>query len=1703
MSVSVNNAESGSVTLYSSDNGDETVEKKLFALYQKCLKGQYTDSDGACKPCTEGVRDDNMNQLHGCQACKDPKPCPVEGTSCRALALGEVSRGGWTCEKCPGGTYPLENKCEPCPTGTAREKEDESDKCTKCNADNINNLYTPNQGFSKGPHLYVNNNTCDACAAGEGLINGTCEVCPEGHYSRSGACQPCPGGSYSQGTGNSQCTPCEIGKSQNDVGSTSCEPCLASKGEYTNKEGSVECQIVELGFKVVSKDGDDDTDEEGIDQEECPAGSFGNKESSNWDCQLCQASDGLYQPNPQKNTCIKVSPGNYVIQTDGDGVGATETAACEIGKYRGEEDTPFTQCLPCDWNEGYFQDLKGQSSCKEVADGNFIVLTAQTDDVFLATSSDSCQVGTARSTASGEEFFNSENEKKYTECRQCNWIEGEWQEKAGQAKCDKVPEGSVVESITATSIKACENGAARSERFYNAEEEKRYTECKKCDWSQGQWTDKQGQLECQIVEEGFVVSDVNANSTKPCPAGTARSSTSNNECRQCNWIEGEWQEEAGQAKCDKVPEGSVVAGVEATAIKPCENGTARSESFYNAEEEKRYTECKKCDWREGQWTNEMGQLKCKDVMEGHVVESEEATSIKICEAGSARGDQFYYTGPRKFTECKPCENGFYQDVPGKSTCKEVTPGYKSNEYRTGIEPCPNGTREVGGVCQSCIPAAGEYQDKEGKNYCERIKPGYEAREKNEVPELCRPGTISKNYKCVPCNADMGEYQDFEGGSFCKAVNPGFELDVDEEGNPAVDKMPVKCKVGHFSKGSAKKCTPCDRDKKEYQNDEGATYCKICARGKVLLGAAVCEGLGCKEEKLFNLALREEEFVFSETAAGETLIIPCDATSTNNTADKIYRYCIFDEENYLARWDTPNYGACPTAKTEKLNQLKVQTDILKSKEKLASMNDTELANSMKSLSSGMEDIIKDEEVNGTKTEVKLTSRDVKDVAGTLDSIKSVIELPNTQTGSNNANMTEEEKKEMKEATTALKTTMAKTIDKVAASGEDTLKTVDNEEKASILKSVEALANSMEGDDEPIVTTTLAVRTISMSASSSKTNRSKSAGSGGESDVEEKSDAEEKIDADEEEDEGIPLPVPEGMEASEAPKLSLSMNASGASVAVFSEGAKDMFPDPTTAIDEDDVGEEVDDDGEPVKKNRTLNSAVVSLEFKNVKTVNFDLKIKSNTSLDKEFRGKKKFERTCTFLNITTTQWSSKGCKTTVIGDPLDGNVKCTCNHNTSFAVLLSISDIVDKSQETATLVMFCINMTFLLLTFFAIAPFKKYRKKRLVLLQTQLVLSLIVANTGFMCLNKVKNSKVTLDMYGYPDLSLNMPCYVGVIIVQYLFLVVMAWMTCCGYTLYGKIVEAVKTFGKTDRFYFHKAVVICWFLPALLPTSAFLTSHMMNSQDSRTGVEIPYIQTTPGKNKTDCWVANPWKWVSFMIPMYLCLIINCSVFGMIVRVLIRASKSGSSGTGLGKQIKGAVTIAVTVGVPWIVGVLTFEPIALVGQWLFIILTGLQGPVMFVVFVILQDEVLGTLLRPFGVEVPEILKSARSGTSARKTSAAFTSVLSREKPFDPATIDPVAAKQIAEQKKLEDEARNNVYSNEGAINESEGSGSTGSNALLVKCEADESLPVAQVPTPLPTPEKAEPDQDHLYYECTHFPYDPDAVSLASHYPDPVTD
>ena len=43
----------------------------------------------------------------------------------------------------------------------------------------------------------------------------------------------------------------------------------------------------------------------------------------------------------------------------------------------------------------------------------------------------------------------------------------------------------------------------------------------------------------------------------------------------------------------------------------------------------------------------------------------------------------------------------------------------------------------------------------------------------------------------------------------------------------------------------------------------------------------------------------------------------------------------------------------------------------------------------------------------------------------------------------------------------------------------------------------------------------------------------------------------------------------------------------------------------------------------------------------------------------------------------------------------------------------------------------------------------------------------------------------------------------------------------------------------------------------------------------------------------CWIGSPWKWVGFMIPIYLCILLNIVLFVMVARIIIKAGKQGSS------------------------------------------------------------------------------------------------------------------------------------------------------------------------------------------------------------------
>ncbi|XP_063678024.1 uncharacterized protein LOC134813996 [Bolinopsis microptera] len=381
--------------------------------------------------------------------------------------------------------------------------------------------------------------------------------------------------------------------------------------------------------------------------------------------------------------------------------------------------------------------------------------------------------------------------------------------------------------------------------------------------------------------------------------------------------------------------------------------------------------------------------------------------------------------------------------------------------------------------------------------------------------------------------------------------------------------------------------------------------------------------------------------------------------------------------------------------------------------------------------------------------------------------------------------------------------------------------------------------------------------------------------------------------------------------------------------------------------------------PKTPNTTVGSSIVSLNFMNTNSeierndLDFSLIFQ-----EKEVPNLPGYttKRECGYLNISTNEWLTDGCTTTL---QQDKTCTCTCTHTTSFAVLLSPTKVTDPTQDVISYVMFGINIIFLVLTFCLIAPFKKLRSKQVVLIQLNLILALILGNVSFTCLSA--STKISVDEAGNPLLSLNTGCVVGVIITQYFLLSALCWMGCTAWTFFGKIVMALKSYGKKDKFFIHKCTALSWLFPLVFPLAAFLTSLSMNGDD----YSVPYIGAAR-KNGTNCWVEDPWRFLGFMVPAYSILLFNCVSFVMIARVIWKSSTSGGGDPKLAKTAKAMALVAVSVGCPWVVIALAVGPGAVVMQYLFIVMTGLQGPLLFIGMALLQEDVWGHTLALLGVE-----------------------------------------------------------------------------------------------------------------------------------------
>ena len=461
----------------------------------------------------------------------------------------------------------------------------------------------------------------------------------------------------------------------------------------------------------------------------------------------------------------------------------------------------------------------------------------------------------------------------------------------------------------------------------------------------------------------------------------------------------------------------------------------------------------------------------------------------------------------------------------------------------------------------------------------------------------------------------------------------------------------------------------------------------------------------------------------------------------------------------------------------------------------------------------------------------------------------------------------------------------------------------EEKSEIIVILEKVSRSVT-EDSPITTSSIAVRSLTLNDTTV-------------------------------------LVAPEAIQNEDLPITIVPGNQRGkkANIAVMDESFKRILPNPKNP-------------------GSTLSSPIVSLNFMETE---IGTKDKLDFSLVFQQKGvsassENYIKRECVYLDVTANEWLRDGCITVIHRDK---TCTCTCSHATSFAVLLSPTAVTDPTQDIVSYFMSGINLTFLVITFSLIAPFKKLRNKQVVLIQLNLILALILGNVSFTSLSA--STKITVDESGNPLLSLNIGCVAGVIITQYFFLSALCWMGCTAWSFFEKTVRAVKSYGKKDKFFFHKCAAMSWMLPLIFPMAAFLTWLMMNGED----YSMPYVGASR-RNDTICWVESPWKYFGFMVPAYTILVFNCVCFGLVARVIVQSSSSGNKAPNLAKSVKALMIVAVSVGCPWIVSALAVGPLAEVMQYLFIMLTGLQGPLLFIGMVLFQEDIKAHTFALFGIK-----------------------------------------------------------------------------------------------------------------------------------------
>ncbi|KFO07759.1 G-protein coupled receptor 64, partial [Balearica regulorum gibbericeps] len=301
------------------------------------------------------------------------------------------------------------------------------------------------------------------------------------------------------------------------------------------------------------------------------------------------------------------------------------------------------------------------------------------------------------------------------------------------------------------------------------------------------------------------------------------------------------------------------------------------------------------------------------------------------------------------------------------------------------------------------------------------------------------------------------------------------------------------------------------------------------------------------------------------------------------------------------------------------------------------------------------------------------------------------------------------------------------------------------------------------------------------------------------------------------------------------------------------------------------------------------------------------------------------------------WSYEGC---IVKESRVNETVCSCNHLTSFAVLMDLygNTPLNPTQELVlTFISYIgcgLSAIFLSITLMTYIAFEKIRRDYPSKILIQLCAALLLLNLIFLL-----DSWIAL----YDTRGL---CIAVAVFLHYFLLVSFTWM---GLEAFHMYLALVKVFNTYVRKYILKFCVVGWGLPAVVVSIVLAVS-----PDN-------YGLITTGKvsiNRPDefCWIKNR---VVFYITAvgYFCLIflINISMFIVVLIQLCRIKKKKQLGAQRKTSIQDLRSVA---GLTFLLGItwgFAFFTVNDVFTYLFTIFNTLQGFFIFIFYCVTKENV----------------------------------------------------------------------------------------------------------------------------------------------------